>query len=102
MQVRGHTTIRGLIPAHAGSTGSASHDCGPRPAHPRSRGEHGAGVDGQLGARGSSPLTRGALMTGRCLIGLWGLIPAHAGSTSEDGVTKTVDRAHPRSRGEHM
>ena len=49
----------GLIPAHAGKTGSGGRRPWDRGAHPRSRGENGAeGLRDHL-CGGSSPLTRG-------------------------------------------
>ena len=54
-----HGLDRGLIPAHAGKTGSSSRTSRARAAHPRSRGDIGE-IGGGLGAHlGSSPLTRG-------------------------------------------
>ncbi|KXI17741.1 hypothetical protein HMPREF3227_01352 [Corynebacterium sp. CMW7794] len=92
----------GLIPAHAGSTGSrpaGGLTCGAHPrsrgehvwrrrrgrrggAHPRSRGEHHAHNARVCPARGSSPLTRGALAIVTNPAQPIRLIPAHAGSTS--------------------
>ena len=56
---RGGRRCRGLIPARAGKTGGGVSPCGPRSAHPRSRGENCA--DRKPGGvhRGSSPLARG-------------------------------------------
>ena len=73
--------MHGLIPARAGSTGRVVGDGRGRPAHPRSRGEHGL---------------RLAL-----LVGLRGLIPARAGSTRAARRRAAGRGAHPRSRGEH-
>ena len=71
----------GLIPAHAGSTMPVSCLSAIPSAHPRSRGEHAWYPLDEVGPRGSSPLTRGALIC--CFRCRWchGLIPAHAGST---------------------
>ena len=74
---------RGLIPAHAGKTRSTQSDSRSPPAHPRSRGENGPGVQPVSPLAGSSPLTRGKRRGdwgGSCL---FRLIPAHAGKTSE-------------------
>ena len=49
----------GLIPAHAGKTICLPHEAAVDAAHPRSRGENGAGAVVGAGAAGSSPLTRG-------------------------------------------
>ena len=54
-----NVTAHGLIPAHAGNTGSTSRGLPWWRAHPRSRGEHARGLKGGLGGWGSSPLTRG-------------------------------------------
>ena len=72
---------RGLIPAHAGKTGSAAHSCAALRAHPRSRGENVATTYTVGARRGSSPLTRGKQPHLR--VGARG------------------HRAHPRSRGEN-
>ena len=93
---------RGLIPAHAGKTGSAARNCAARRAHPRSRGENTSqpsacssaaaahprsrgeneGWEPGGGAiRGSSPLTRGKLRFGTAFV--------------------SNAAAHPRSRGEN-
>ena len=50
---------------------------------------------------GSSPLTRGKQLRGGRREGLDGLIPAHAGKTSNEVIGSPVFRAHPRSRGEN-
>ena len=75
---RGHV---GLIPAHAGKTGSRSCRLRPSTAHPHSCREN---------VRLPSVL-RGA-----------GLIPAHAGKTSCSSPSRPSTRAHPRSRGETL
>nr|EEI14213.1 hypothetical protein HMPREF0276_1792 [Corynebacterium accolens ATCC 49725] len=51
---------------------------------------------------GSSPLTRGARMRLPSRILTPGLIPAHAGSTEPVHHGGGEERAHPRSRGEHI
>ena len=53
------------------------------PAHPRSRGENVADVRVARSAEGSSPLTRGKLMSAITQPVGMGLIPAHAGKTDE-------------------
>ena len=90
-----------LIPAHAGSTRSRARPGAAAPAHPRSRGEHGAQFELLHLFSGSSPLTRGALAF--CPLVEWDarLIPAHAGSTLPVSGSKGKSTAHPRSRGEH-
>ena len=92
----------GLIPAHAGKTRSPSQTPRTPRAHPRSRGENKHYTRGQFTITGSSPLTRGKhlLLEGAHVV--YGLIPAHAGKTSEAVVSITHLPAHPRSRGENI
>ena len=90
-----------LIPAHAGKTACRSPRPCPRGAHPRSRGENLEGLAGLLSGLGSSPLTRGKQTIERWWRERPRLIPAHAGKTISETGEKTLDRAHPRSRGEN-
>ena len=91
-----------LIPAHAGKTTRTVTSHRSVRAHPRSRGENVHACDVQAARAGSSPLTRGKrcawVRQGRAL----GLIPAHAGKTSEQPSTRRPRAAHPRSRGENI
>ena len=91
----------GLIPAHAGKTGiGVSH----RPrwrAHPRSRGENDRLAKNGVMNAGSSPLTRGKRTFSRPNVTPLWLIPAHAGKTSGVRPSRSIMRAHPRSRGEN-
>ena len=91
----------GLIPAHAGKTGTSSSSTKSPRAHPRSRGENAAGQARRQPGKGSSPLTRGK----RELLGrrgvVPGLIPAHAGKTGSPLLARPSGWAHPRSRGEN-
>ena len=50
---------------------------------------------------GSSPLTRGKLVTGYTDMGSGRLIPAHAGKTTRLTARPPAPSAHPRSRGEN-
>ena len=91
----------GLIPAHAGKTprgeaGSSSCD-----AHPRTRGENASTFSVNAFNAGSSPLTRGKLIS--VIVAICGtrLIPAHAGKTASAERRSAASRAHPRSRGEN-
>ena len=92
----------GLIPAHAGKTGSAGLRWNSDRAHPRSRGENSLPIRRGHPSRGSSPLTRGklGLVGGRRVVA--GLIPAHAGKTLIKTTQRSVSKAHPRSRGENL
>ena len=94
--------LDGLIPAHAGSTKRSRTIPPGGQAHPRSRGEHDTAIIDKKTGAGSSPLTRGA--RGRCspCECIPGLIPAHAGSTMLGYIGTITNRAHPRSRGEHV
>ena len=51
---------------------------------------------------GSSPLTRGKLLSSFCVGDGGGLIPAHAGKTEADRCPVVQSWAHPRSRGENL
>ena len=90
---------RGLIPAHAGSTGAQGDYLVAWAAHPRSRGVDRAITYAVRAPRGSSPLTRGR--RGHLVARNRDprLIPAHAGSTASARSACFQPRAHPRSRG---
>ena len=91
-----------LIPAHAGKTSARARRSGAGRAHPRSRGEN-SHHDFPLGSTGgSSPLTRGKRVVLTSCVDRVGLIPAHAGKTSNEVIGSPVFRAHPRSRGENV
>ena len=92
----------GLIPAYAGSTHVKRCSRGARAAHPRLRGEHTRGGDGNEYERGSSPLTRGARWFLLSVLAAGGLIPAYAGSTGHACSAPSSTPAHPRLRGEHI
>ena len=90
-----------LIPAHAGKTGGPPPSTPGLPAHPRSRGENpGVGAT-TLTCSGSSPLTRGKRIRRSPDSSPNRLIPAHAGKTIGEPISKTSPPAHPRSRGEN-
>ena len=90
-----------LIPAHAGKTASPRSPEAWGSAHPRSRGENHTARRRDDHVAGSSPLTRGkpprALAHKECD----GLIPAHAGKTTNTRRPHSHSTAHPRSRGEN-
>ena len=96
-----HQEQHGIIPAYAGSTPSARDWPSPRGDHPRIRGEHVATVRGLAWPRGSSPHTRGALLTRIVDAEHAGIIPAYAGSTSPSECISVFMSDHPRIRGEH-
>ena len=92
----------GLIPARAGNTPASIALMSELWAHPRSRGEHPKTEYIKVFILGSSPLARGTLDSiGKFWNGI-GLIPARAGNTALSVVKYRENRAHPRSRGEHM
>ena len=95
-------SARRLIPAHAGKTVSFDFLPFPARAHPRSRGENSVEEHIGISEEGSSPLTRGKLGSGRQGRQNRGLIPAHAGKTSQRPSPRALGRAHPRSRGENV
>ena len=75
------TSVRGLIPAHAGKTTQRSLDSASRRAHPRACGENLRGEQAAGGVEGSSPRMRGKRFTLIQSLDIDGLIPAHAGKT---------------------
>ena len=92
----------GLIPAGAGSTTPTLGSIGGGWAHPRWRGEHAPGRQAKVYLLGSSPLARGALVSGDASSGVMRLIPAGAGSTLTHIGLPCGGQAHPRWRGEHL
>ena len=74
---------------------------GSLPAHPRSRGEHTALLNGGTPHLGSSPLARGTRVNDISQLAKLGLIPARAGNTAFCFPRPPFFWAHPRSRGEH-
>ena len=76
-----NTRTGGLIPARAGKTIGFRLRWRRLAAHPRSRGENEATLDGIPHPAGSSPLARGKLCRVTCSGQRAGLIPARAGKT---------------------
>ena len=91
----------GIIPAYAGSTAFLMRISIELKDHPRIRGEHRLRVAERLLGYGSSPHTRGALITYLTLSFEKRIIPAYAGSTKGISMTKQALKDHPRIRGEH-
>ena len=89
----------GIIPARAGFTLRFSFRFMGDEDHPRSRGVYMIRAPGPLGDRGSSPLARGLLAAGSAGGGEQGIIPARAGFTYPQTVSRVISRDHPRSRG---
>ena len=93
---------RRFIPARAGNTRSRSRRSGPKPVHPRSRGEHLAVKSRENPQTGSSPLARGTRRGRHRLDSRGRFIPARAGNTACPRTAPPRPPVHPRSRGEHM
>ena len=92
----------GLIPAHAGKTGTVEVASWLDGAHPRSRGENDLFLVSKDDTPGSSPLTRGKRPRQHAAGAPHGLIPAHAGKTASGRARAAYSGAHPRSRGENF
>ena len=91
----------GIIPACAGSTARRVSSWGAPRDHPRMRGEHSSATYSSRDLPGSSPHARGAREREARRVGLAGIIPACAGSTSRPSSQSRWRRDHPRMRGEH-
>ena len=112
---------RRIIPAYAGSTGPDVVRPGPSRDYPRIRGEHTATPPSGVIVAGSSPHTRGALLSLFFPLTPTRIIPAYAGSTQCAGIrlgersgssphtrgarihaaARRWPSDHPRIRGEH-
>ena len=100
-QSSGRLQCKGIIPAYAGSTRSASTlESLPRD-HPRVCGEHRSRRNPTAGCAGSSPRMRGAPGQRHADHRPAGIIPAYAGSTREDARAPGEGEDHPRVCGEH-
>ena len=86
-------TATGLIPAHAGKTGSKWTTVSSYGAHPRSRGENRLRTEETVRPSGSSPLTRGKPLLLQSTPHNRRLIPAHAGKTLPDLRFYCADRS---------
>ena len=90
-----------IIPADAGSTSSyplENHLIGD---HPRGCGEHGCHCVRCSHLSGSSPRMRGARANAHGVKGMFGIIPADAGSTRRGTRPGCPGWDHPRGCGEH-
>ena len=92
---------RRIIPAYAGSTFPRVEGAGLDGDHPRIRGEHRVWLWRPPTSRGSSPHTRGALVTENLAARRARIIPAYAGSTPSGVRPRWAYWDHPRIRGEH-
>ena len=91
----------GIIPAYAGSTRASTETRCRAGDHPRVCGEHGDKAKGQFAFEGSSPRMRGAQASIYGGVGIQGIIPAYAGSTSTHPPPRGRSWDHPRVCGEH-
>ena len=96
-----YQATRGLIPAWAGKTLTATTSTSCRRAHPRVGGENWFHARVSQALRGSSPRGRGkpSVRLRKCTPR--GLIPAWAGKTRLGTLTTSRSRAHPRVGGEN-
>ena len=98
---RRHPRSLAIIPAYAGSTREAAGTGTARWDHPRIRGEHAERHDPKGNFTGSSPHTRGALLSLFFPLTPTRIIPAYAGSTNTLRAIWEKSGDHPRIRGEH-
>ena len=93
---------RGLIPARAGKTRSASRSPPTWRAHPRACGENYPTFPACMVGRGSSPRVRGKPRDTTLQRVSSGLIPARAGKTTGPPTIQSRVSAHPRAYGENQ
>ena len=91
-----------IIPARAGFTRQWKRQMGGLEDHPRSRGVYASTSTTRAGARGSSPLARGLLITVAVNLLLMRIIPARAGFTPRPSSGGSPPGDHPRSRGVYV
>ena len=99
---RAITKLRGIIPAHAGNTFKDGDIELWYWDHPRACGEHIPLVSGVLSTAGSSPRMRGTRSGAGIHVAPHGIIPAHAGNTSDGNEYEAEGEDHPRACGEHI
>ena len=94
--------VPGIIPAHAGLTGTWRTQPRRYRDHPRACGAHKVMSTWMRKQLGSSPRMRGSR---RCTDEQWppvGIIPAHAGLTYQQMTDAITNRDHPRACGAHI
>ena len=94
-------SLKGIIPACAGSTRKDERSVSNVRDHPRMRGEHDGKIVDADKLTGSSPHARGARMCRPKAKRRQRIIPACAGSTAPGLRLHPWYRDHPRMRGEH-
>ena len=95
-------SARRFIPAGAGNTADPTTSRGPRPVHPRRRGEHPEHGHICDFVDGSSPQARGTRDRPADRSALDRFIPAGAGNTPRSRNPPPYTAVHPRRRGEHL
>ena len=96
------TTIRRIIPAHAGQTGLRVGDVPERTDHPRACGANSCSVIVYRLCCGSSPRMRGKPARPRRRFRRCRIIPAHAGQTPSTGHDPHGRSDHPRACGANV
>ena len=89
-----------FIPAYAGNSSSLTSSLVSSSVHPRLRGELHIMHYLFNTVNGSSPLTRGTLMSINRFYPHHRFIPAYAGNSSPLNLIRTIGSVHPRLRGE--
>ena len=93
---------RGIIPAHAGLTVSASRRSRRNRDHPRACGAHNSIDICNMALSGSSPRMRGSRHHDTHRDQHQGIIPAHAGLTKPGQPVHAGGEDHPRACGAHI
>ena len=96
-----HFPDSGIIPACAGNTWNSWPTWPVSRDHPRVRGEHPIMKAVCFLSKGSSPRARGTPLHGELKPQSARIIPACAGNTSGTPLCRSLQRDHPRVRGEH-
>ena len=89
-----------FIPAYAENSWRLRYSCGLVPVHPRLRGELGFYGGNAMKYIGSSPLTRGTLISFCAIRNVRRFIPAYAGNSERSRKVPHSLAVHPRLRGE--
>jgi hypothetical protein len=95
------SSTMGIIPAHAGLTYSVSHSLTRCRDHPRACGAHAPFATRPFSQMGSSPRMRGSPSANNNTNAQPGIIPAHAGLTTDEGKSYILKGDHPRACGAH-
>ena len=96
-----HVQLLWIIPAHAGLTAFTHGECQTSRDHPRACGAHISSSKNLHFRQGSSPRMRGSLCATNDTTGGYGIIPAHAGLTTNFASAFIFRRDHPRACGAH-